>query len=394
MGTTKQKTSALSLSGGGYRATLFALGSLWRLNELGLLKKFNRITAVSGGSIALGYLALYWNKLIFNDDVAKNFKEVIVEPLQKFCSEDLDIKTAISGLLSPWDTVGDKVTEIYDNKLFHNALLGDIPKGDGIPEFIFYATNYATGSSVRMTQSSISDYKLGEASFKNISLAKVITASSAFPPIFSPIIFNTSKWNWKKTEYAYLYDNKALHNRLVLTDGGLYDNLGIEAIWKEDKKSDDNFDQVLVCDAGAPFEIGFDSEGNNIFSKLIQKLGLKRNWVSQLSRMTDIMIQQQRSLRKRQLIKNYNNKDKTYEGAYWGITTKIAKYNIDDKLAFDNNLTKNIAKIDTRLTAFSPEKQAHLINWGYALCDAGIRCYIDQSLQKSQKLPLPSYPLK
>jgi predicted acylesterase/phospholipase RssA len=42
---------ALCLSGGGYRAMLFHLGTLWRLNEFGLLFRLQRISSVSGGSI-------------------------------------------------------------------------------------------------------------------------------------------------------------------------------------------------------------------------------------------------------------------------------------------------------------------------------------------------------
>ena len=55
----KQPTDgiALCLSGGGYRAMLFHLGSLWRLNELHYLKKLNRVSSVSGGSITSGVLA-------------------------------------------------------------------------------------------------------------------------------------------------------------------------------------------------------------------------------------------------------------------------------------------------------------------------------------------------
>jgi NTE family protein len=37
---------ALCLSGGGYRAMLFHLGTLWRLNEFGLLKGLKRIPSV------------------------------------------------------------------------------------------------------------------------------------------------------------------------------------------------------------------------------------------------------------------------------------------------------------------------------------------------------------
>jgi NTE family protein len=42
---------ALCLSGGGYRAILFHVGALWRLNELGYLPKLDRVSSVSGGSI-------------------------------------------------------------------------------------------------------------------------------------------------------------------------------------------------------------------------------------------------------------------------------------------------------------------------------------------------------
>src|SRR5688500_20211059 len=42
---------ALCLSGGGYRAMLFHIGSLWRLNELGYLTNPNRIQSASRGSI-------------------------------------------------------------------------------------------------------------------------------------------------------------------------------------------------------------------------------------------------------------------------------------------------------------------------------------------------------
>src|SRR5579862_889675 len=47
----------LCLSGGGYRAALFHLGALRRLNELGILAKMSTISSVSGGSIISAHLA-------------------------------------------------------------------------------------------------------------------------------------------------------------------------------------------------------------------------------------------------------------------------------------------------------------------------------------------------
>ena len=52
----------LALSGGGFRATAFHLGTLKRLRELGLLQKVDVISTVSGGSIAGAYW-VYWQAL-------------------------------------------------------------------------------------------------------------------------------------------------------------------------------------------------------------------------------------------------------------------------------------------------------------------------------------------
>src|SRR5918992_309760 len=47
----------LCLSGGGFRATLFHLGALRRLNELGVLHRIRTISSVSGGSLMALVLA-------------------------------------------------------------------------------------------------------------------------------------------------------------------------------------------------------------------------------------------------------------------------------------------------------------------------------------------------
>src|SRR5690349_2227490 len=49
--------TALCLSGGGYRAALFHLGAVRRLNELGVLGRLATVSGVSGGSIVANLLA-------------------------------------------------------------------------------------------------------------------------------------------------------------------------------------------------------------------------------------------------------------------------------------------------------------------------------------------------
>src|SRR5207302_2179479 len=80
-GKQPQKGIGLCLSGGGYRAMLFHLGALWRLNELGYLPKLARVSSVSGGSITAGVLGMHWKKLAFDGaGVSPHFTEIVVAP--------------------------------------------------------------------------------------------------------------------------------------------------------------------------------------------------------------------------------------------------------------------------------------------------------------------------
>src|ERR1700754_4380427 len=82
----------LCLSGGGYRAMLFHLGTLWRLNELGYLPKIDRISSVSGGSITAGVLGLNWSGLDFDSsNVGRAFQQRVVQPVRKLADKTIDI---------------------------------------------------------------------------------------------------------------------------------------------------------------------------------------------------------------------------------------------------------------------------------------------------------------
>ena len=71
--------AGLCLSGGGYRAMVFHLGVLWRLNEIGYLATLERVSSVSGGSITAAALGLAWNQFAFDSTgVAKGFQDHVV----------------------------------------------------------------------------------------------------------------------------------------------------------------------------------------------------------------------------------------------------------------------------------------------------------------------------
>lgn len=373
------KEFALALSGGGYRATLFTLGSLWRLNEFGLLKRINRITSVSGSSIASAFLAMRWGDLQFDSDtgVAVNFPTAVADPLREFCARNLDVGAVIGGILSPRKSIGDKVAETYARRLFGSKTLQDIPDRSEGPEFIFYASSLQTGASVRISKARIADYKVGMLPTPTLTLARVVGASSAFPPFLSPVTFKYNPDDWQRTEGAFLYDRKEFRKKLVLTDGGVYDNLGLEAVWN------DGYQNVFVCNAGAPLEVKPEPGGN---------------WFSQLMRITSLITYQTRALRKRTLIDNYkavdsNGNHLVYGGAYWGIRCQIDDYQLADAMVRDNEKTASLQNIRTRLNSFSEEEQGDLINWGYALTDAALRKYYFTERREPGKWPIPEYAL-
>src|SRR5579864_1048345 len=83
---------ALCLSGGGYRAMLFHVGALWRLNEAGQLPRLDRISSVSGGSITAGVLAQNWARLDFDPatKAARQFQTLLVDPVRRLAGKTID----------------------------------------------------------------------------------------------------------------------------------------------------------------------------------------------------------------------------------------------------------------------------------------------------------------
>lgn len=375
------RTIALAISGGGFRATLYSVGALLRLNEFGLLPRIKTITSVSGGSITSAWLAYNWDKLNLDplSGISTNFSDVIASPLEEFCSRGIDIKAFIGGLTSFNDSIGDKLVNAYDKHLFKGAKIESL--SGNCPEFVFYGTNLQTGSGFQITKATLYDYKIGHYPNPDITLAKAVGISSAFPPILSPVHLDTDPEKWIKGAYAEYFDNVELKKRLVLTDGGLYDNLGLEKVWK----TNSGYSHLLVCDAGAPLNVA---------------ASVKTNWVGQLVRMTNVMTDQQRALRKRQLIKNFTDFASPgglsgYGGTYFGIATNIDDYKVNDPMTFDNQENAQLKSIRTRLNTFTEKEQGRLINWGYALTDAAMRKHasdiIDIKLLKKGTWPKPKY---
>jgi NTE family protein len=358
--------AGLCLSGGGYRAMVFHLGVLWRLYEAGLLREVKRISSVSGGSITSGVLALKWKRLSFDPArLRADFVPEVVTPVRRLARETIDAEAIILGVVLP-GRVSDRVAAAYDEHLFKGATLQDLPDE---PRFVINATNVQSGAIWRFMKPYMRDYRVGEVRKPTIPLSKAVAASSAFPPVLSPVELRLDPESFTPNSGLDL-QRQPFTSKVILSDGGVYDNLGLETIWKR-------YQTVLVSDGGG---------------KLQPEEEPKSDWARHAYRVLDLIDNQVRSLRKRQVIDSFraNEGDGTHrKGAYWGIRTDIADYQLPDALPCPFARTMELAETPTRLKRLDDDRQERLINWGYAVCDAALRKHVEPGLARPVGFPYP-----
>ena len=363
----------LCLSGGGYRAMLFHLGVLWRLAELGYLGTqersgkhgpigtLQRVSSVSGGSIVAAALGIAWDDLrVDDDDLLDRFRELVVRPVVSFAS-----RTTVSIWSAAWSaivsTVNRRVVRVYRRRLYGNKNLQDLPDS---PRFVINATNLQSGALRRFSKPFTRDWRVGEIRNPTDSIASVVGASSAFPPFLSP-----ARFKYKESQYTpgsgSDLQRPPFTTRPALADGGVYDNLGLETVFK-------NFQTVIVSNAGG----GYKAEKK-----------VSGDWALQSYRVMSTIDNQVRSLRKRVLISSLASLDRF--GAYWSIRSDIEGYPATDTLPCPHSKTRELANIPTDLAAKDTTTQRRLINWGYAICDAGIRSWVEDGLPPPVDFPYP-----
>ena len=352
---------ALCLSGGGYRAMLFHTGAVWRLYEGGLLHRMERISSVSGGSITAGVLALAWPHLDPNPtNGATAFRDRVVNRVRGLASHTIDIPSILRGVLLP-GTVSDRIASTYRKHLFSNATLQDLP-GPEAPRFVINASNVQSGALWRFSRPYMRDWRVGEVKNPKVELATAVAASSAFPPVLSPLVLKLRDQDYTPNSGADL-QRAPFTTSVTLTDGGVYDNLGVETVWK-------SFRTILISDGGGKMEAEPQP---------------KINWIEHAIRVMHLLDNQVGSMRVRQVIDSLAGGQRS--GAYWGIRTDITHYGLPDAIPFPKARADELAAAPTRLQALDDSVQVGLINWGYAVCDAAIRRHVDQNLPQG-RLPL------
>ena len=229
---------------------------------------------------------------------------------------------------------------------------------------MFDATNLQSGDLWRFSRREEGDSRVGSRATPDTDVAFVVASSSAFPPVLSParISFPAGALEHGGDEEV---NSPPFTTRVVLADGGVYDNLGLEAVWTTCR-------EVLISDAGG-------------------QMGAERRphafWPLQLLRVLHVIDNQVRDLRKQQAVQSYIEGTRT--GAYWGIRSDVDDFGLENPIA-DPAVAqvRALAGVPTRLAALDGPTQERLINWGYTITDTALRAHVAPDTPPGE-LPYP-----
>lgn len=179
----------LALSGGGTRAAALAYGVMERLDEMGvtgedgrpstLLKEVDYVSSVSGGSFAAAFYALNQDRA----DWKAEFRQRVLEA---------DLETAIGRrLIEPttflWVTLtnytrSQVAADYYDSHIFDRKQFRHLPPH---PKLILNSSDLVTGRRFEFTPE---DFACLKSDLSEFRVAEAVTASSAFPGGFPSVL--------------------------------------------------------------------------------------------------------------------------------------------------------------------------------------------------------------
>ena len=206
-----------------------------------------------------------------------------MDPVRALAGETIDASSVIEGLL-PFRSVGKRVAHAYREHLFGEATLQALPDDaqDEHPRFVICATNLESSTLFRFSRPYLADYRVGRVRTPEVDLADAVAASSAFPPILSPFEIDLTQADWETVEGNVLVGPQ-WRGEIKLSDGGVYDNLGLETVWKR-------CETVLISDGGGQTPDDPDPPSD---------------WPRQSLRVVKVIDNQVCALRKREVVGSY-----------------------------------------------------------------------------------------
>lgn len=334
----------LCLSGGGYRAAIFHLGALRWLNECGALSRLKSVSCVSGGSIIGAHLALSFREGWPLQPLSRyEWESQIVEPFSRVVQRDVRTWPVLVRVLNPlnWprpDATVEALRRLYIRTLCggEDVALKDLPPH---PEFVFCATDMVFGVNWAASQARVGDYEAGYSQPPDgvWTVARAVACSSCFPPVFPPARTHLRPDQLSRGSYREA-DRDSVVRQIRLTDGGVYDNLGIEPV--------SHVKRLLVSDGGGAMRFALVPTPWN---RVLRYAELLQNGIGKL--------------RKMRLVMDFVSDTKA--GAYWEIN-----HGSDDGPPFANAAhAERLGAIRTDLNGFTRAEFELLQNHGY-LCAA------------------------
>jgi NTE family protein len=381
---------ALALSGGGFRASIFHLGVLRRLAELGWLQRVDVLSTVSGGSIIGAFAVMRWPQWIQAGADGAAFEQIIAQPfLRRVQQRNFLLEWLSRSPLWPLRKAVNRqftrtqaAVELLDQWFFQGLTCNQLPER---PLLVLNATSLHSIRSWRFTKGGLGDSRIGYSNWNGrpLPLALAVCASASFPPVFPPLRIRRGDYSFSGPSYGEtpLPD----FDFIPLTDGGVYDNSGMEALFKPTLlpggKLLEKPEFLLVSDGGAPPRYDFRSSGLPAMTE-----GLL------LYRADQIAREQVTAVRTRWLMEQITTGKRqgllvSLRSALDRIGTSKSKLYcefVSNAQQIPASLLPRIRGIRTSLDRFTTTECSALMYHAYLMTDCFLWCYRDTMTQEYQ----------
>lgn len=358
----------LALSGGGVRALVFHLGVFRWLAVTGQWPNVAAISSVSGGSLAVGLtLGVAGGKW---PSSAQLISDVLPRAKLKLTQIDVQREYIKRSLIRPTRLFRGRANVVGD--VLHDSwsLSGSLSDLPDYPDIRINCTTYETGKNWRFSKEKMGDYLTGYVTKPNFPIAQAVAASAAFPGLIGPLRMDLDAKKLIRSEFQPPEDKEALENLRAVTlwDGGVYENLGLESLYKN-RSLQRGIDYLIVSDASG--QLGLES----------------RRWARSppfyipATRLVNIAADQTRALRSRDFVRfigEYPSK-----GRYFYIKNSVPEIfkraekalPVDwGELQSDADVRK-CANHPTNLRALTPSEFELLSNRGFEVARATTKAF-------------------
>lgn len=365
----------LVLSGGGVRAAVFHLGVLRLLADCRALEQVSILSTVSGGSLVTAAVmsagSMRW------PSSALYLERIFPELRQLLTTRDLFSLRALGwcGVARHRSHVlrhrAEILTDLLDRQWNIKANLSDLPE---TPTWWINTTCIETGKNWRFSKREMGDWRFGRHYEPHFALARAVAASAAVPYAIGALRFDLPNAGWYRTDPASRKPLEAASPSLAavnLWDGGAYENLGLEPVYKSDRGLVD-CDFLICSDASGPLAMA--SPTPLVANLLNGRLATPR--------LFSIASDQIRALRSRMLIGAITR------GEVQGVLVRMGNSNRNLDLKADRFASpsdydafsseddvESVANYPTDLNAVTPESFDRISRHGYEVAERTLSIY-------------------